>query len=168
LVPKIIHQIWIGEEPEMIVEARKTVKELNPDFTYMFWDESNTAEFFTKKDEENSTHIAHLCNVIKVNIISKYGGIYIDADVICLVPLEEWFCKYKNKRLSSYFIQDTYPETGVIIAEPKINFYLALVDYIPNAPMVFYWQRMKPSCIPESEVGKNGTILKDLRLNSWT
>ena len=36
-VPKIIHQFWIGDNPP--TKAMDTIKNMNPDIEYMFWDE---------------------------------------------------------------------------------------------------------------------------------
>ena len=42
-IPKIIHQLWIGDAP-MPINAMNSVKNINHDFKYMFWHEKTIEE----------------------------------------------------------------------------------------------------------------------------
>jgi hypothetical protein len=168
MIPKIIHQIWIGEEaPNFIQEATATVKNLNPDFEYMFWGNEAIEEFGLKDEFEMAKEIAFFTNVLRIKILEKFGGVYIDADTKCVQPLNDWFQKYQNYPLSSIFVNNIFPDNGIIVAKPEIDYYLALVDYNLQGPISFYWQRLQPHKIPREEVGIDGEYLQDLKLNSW-
>jgi len=166
--PKIIHQIWVGDTaPKEIIQAMQTVRDMNPDFEYMFWGNEDIDLFNLRQEYNDSTEYSFFCNIFRVKILEKYGGIYIDADMLALVPINKWFDKYKNNRISSACNAGIFPDLGVIIAKPGIDYNLFLVDYIPNEPGGFFWQRMLPVCIPLVEIGPEGNVLKDLKLNSW-
>ena len=168
MIPKIIHQIWIGETPpDFIQEAMDNLRDMNPDFEYMRWGNEAIQEFNLEKEAQLAKYPAFMANIIRLRALEKYGGIYVDADTECLQSLNDWFQLYQKYPLYSNFINDVFPDMAIIIAKPGIDYYMAEVDYDLQGPMGFYWQRMRPHIIPESEVGKNGTILKDLRLNSW-
>jgi len=169
MVPKIIHQIWVNagmEAPEDLVEYANEIKEMNPDFEYMYWDESCLEEFGLQDDIDKYSSVAHFVNILKIKILEKYGGFYIDFDTKGLKPLAPLYDKYKNYKLSSG-VSGTIVDLGYIMAEPGIDYYMFYVDLDRRGPGAFYWQRMKPVKILKSEVGIDGEYLKDLRLNSW-
>jgi len=93
-IPKIIHQIWIGPKPAPI-KLMNTWKEKNPDFEYIFWneDEFEKRQMFFKcqsKIDEMEEYCGKT-DIMRWEILYKYGGIYIDADSICIEPLDDYF-----------------------------------------------------------------------------
>lgn len=87
-IPKIIHQVWIGpNNPPM--KRINTIKEFvsqNPEWSYKLWRDEDISELglinSLEYDEEKS--YCGKCNIIKVELLFRYGGIYIDTDVIWL------------------------------------------------------------------------------------
>jgi hypothetical protein len=87
---KIIHQIWVGpyEMPDMEKYFISKVKEKNPDYKHILWNNNNLPElpervkehmeYFTK--EENYAFVA---DVLRIFLIREYGGIYMDVDWEC-------------------------------------------------------------------------------------
>ena len=47
-IPKIIHQIWIGDKSKQPVELMKTWETMNPTWEYKLWTEENIPELFNK------------------------------------------------------------------------------------------------------------------------
>ncbi|HCT52382.1 MAG TPA: mannosyltransferase, partial [Balneola sp.] len=41
MIPKIIHQIWIGDQSKRPSEMMKTWQDMNPDWEYMLWTDDN-------------------------------------------------------------------------------------------------------------------------------
>ena len=41
MIPKIIHQIWLGDKDLMPLNCMKTVKEIHYDWQYYLWTEEN-------------------------------------------------------------------------------------------------------------------------------
>jgi len=168
LIPKIIHQIWIGDEPpDFIKQHMKNVKKMNKNFEYKFWGNDSIEYFNLEKEYKEATKYAFFVDILKIKILEKYGGVIIDADTECLMSLDDWFNKYKNNKISSYYNKDIYPDMGIIIAKPNLDYSIILNDFRPVESCGFYWQRMNPTLIPQEEVGLNGSILKHLNLNSW-
>lgn len=95
-VPKIIHQIWIGPKQPPI-KLMSTWKEKNKDFEYIFWNES---EFQKRgmvfecqhKIDEMETYCGKT-DIMRWEILYKYGGIYIDADSFCIEPFDDEITK---------------------------------------------------------------------------
>ena len=166
-VPKIIHQIWIGDMPDDIREYTRGIQEGNPNFTYKFWDDESLLEYNLLEIAEGSLAEAFTTNILRMKILEEYGGIYIDCDCKFVKPLDELYEEYSDIDISSIFIRDISPDNGFIIAKKGLDYTPTLVDYVPTGPMAFYWQRMKPTIIQESKVGVGGSFVDDLRLNSW-
>ena len=91
-IPKIIHQLWIGNKPSPI-KLMDTWKEKNPDFEYIFWNEKEFENremvFKCKEKIDEIEEINGKADIIRWEILYKYGGIFIDADSICIEPFDE-------------------------------------------------------------------------------
>jgi len=91
-IPKIIHQIWIGPKPAPTT-LMDTWKNKHPDFEYIFWNEQ---EFVKRgmifecqhKINEMETYCGKT-DIMRWEILYKYGGIYIDADSFCIEPFDD-------------------------------------------------------------------------------
>jgi hypothetical protein len=89
-IPKIIHQIWIGENkmPSIWMDTYKNdYVNMYKDYKYILWNESNIARLF---DEFPIYKIVYelectyngKSDILRYLILYKYGGIYIDADSV--------------------------------------------------------------------------------------
>lgn len=93
-VPKIIHQLWIGEKP-IPINALNSVKNMNPNFEYMFWCETtireklNISRDYIKKINHHQ-EIWGKADLYRWLILEKYGGIFIDADMVSIEPLDDF------------------------------------------------------------------------------
>lgn len=102
-VPKIIHQIWIGDKA-MPINAMNTVKNMNPDYEYMFWCEKTIEEKlkihprYQRKIDEH-TAIWGKADMLRYLILEQYGGIYVDADMLCIEGFDDFLL---NKGFSCY------------------------------------------------------------------
>ena len=94
MIPKIIHQIWIGPKPRPI-EMMKSWKDLHPDFEYIFWNEAEIEKRnlqFKCVDKINMIpEINGKADIIRWEILYKMGGYFVDADSICIEPFDEYF-----------------------------------------------------------------------------
>lgn len=92
MIPKIIHQMWIGNK-EPPIKMMNTWKCKHPEYEYIFWNENeikNRNMIFRSLDKINK--ISSICgkvDIMRWEILFEYGGIFIDADSICIEPLDE-------------------------------------------------------------------------------
>lgn len=104
-IPKIIHQIWIGNKP-IPFGLIKTWKDKHPDWKYILWDNEKVKneEFINRDKIEICNNILGKSDLIRYEILYKYGGIYIDIDVICnkkldnLITNKSLFAVYYNNK----------------------------------------------------------------------
>lgn len=93
-IPKIMHQIWIGPKPAP-TKFMDTWKNKHPDFEYIRWNEDE----LTKRNFQyecldainKMTEINGKADIIRWEILYQYGGIFLDADSICIEPFDETF-----------------------------------------------------------------------------
>lgn len=98
-IPKIIHQLWIGPKPAPTV-LMDTWKEKHPDFTYIRWTEKEIIDrkmIFRCQDKiDDITEINGKADIMRWEILYKYGGIFIDADSICISPIDNTLLNTKS------------------------------------------------------------------------
>jgi mannosyltransferase OCH1-like enzyme len=91
MIPKTLHQIWIGPRPAPVSWMR-TWREINPDFGYRLWNDDAIETFGLRNhdvyhrflDEELYDGAA---DVARVEILHEHGGVYVDADSVALRPI---------------------------------------------------------------------------------
>jgi len=167
MVPKIIHQIWIGKKSNVIDNYRKTIKKFGVGFQYKLWTEKNISEFNLQEKYRNFSHPAFFADIYRIHILNKYGGIYIDADMEAIRPINILWDKYKCYPISSCYYKD-HPDLGVIMSQHPYNFWHHISkNFNPTKSLIGSWRFIGTKKISDSYVGKSGSILKNKQLNSW-
>lgn len=94
VIPKIIHQLWIGPHPAPTTFMR-TWKDKHPDYEYILWNEDEMKKRnFVSSCPASIAVSPEWCgktDIYRWEILYQYGGIFIDADAICIEPLDEFF-----------------------------------------------------------------------------
>ena len=95
LIPKIIHYFWFGggEIPEEYKRNIDGWKRLNPNYEIRCWNEDNydfnripyTREAYSSGRE----NLMFVTDYARMDVLYKYGGIYIDTDVELLKPMDD-------------------------------------------------------------------------------
>jgi hypothetical protein len=95
LIPKIIHQIWVGplRRPERWMQ---TWREAHPDWEYILWDNAKirSRKFVNQKHVDFfwRSKIWHgVSDVCRYEILLEYGGFMPEADSECRLPVDELF-----------------------------------------------------------------------------
>lgn len=86
-IPKIIHQIWLGSPlPKQYYELIKTIKEKNPKWKYILWTDDNihSLNLINLDKYETATNYGMKSDILRYEILSQYGGVYLDIDFIAL------------------------------------------------------------------------------------
>ena len=102
-IPKIIHQIWIGNKPipQVLNFCIKSVKKCHPDWTYMLWDNNsikNLSLMYSDLIQDNNIDIGKRADILRFELLRIYGGVYLDIDTFChksmndLIENYSYFC----------------------------------------------------------------------------
>jgi len=133
-IPRIIHQIWIGNKP-----APKKIMEIwknkHPDFEYIFWNEEEIINRNLQLECQDKINMIKEINgkadIIRWEILYKYGGVFIDADSICIEPLDDYFmtkrafASYENEQVRKGLVA-----TGTMGFYPKHPLCRDIINWI--------------------------------------
>ena len=110
MIPKIIHQIWLGDKNKMPLDLMKTVKDRHLDWKYILWSEDTIGDLINQNqydlvlysDNSGETIYPKLADIVRYEKLFNYGGIYIDADSQCNKPFDDlifapFFVAYENE-----------------------------------------------------------------------
>ena len=99
LIPKKIHQIWLGDKiiPKKCKKWMLSWQEFNPQWEYKLWDEQNIKELDVKDMNIYSKKFnpGYRSDILRYIILKNFGGIYVDTDFECLKPLPSNILRYK-------------------------------------------------------------------------
>lgn len=91
-IPKIIHQLWIGPKPPP-TKFMDTWRDKNPEFQYIRWNEDELIKRNMKlqcvEKINDIEEINGKADIIRWEILYEYGGIFVDADSICIEPVDD-------------------------------------------------------------------------------
>ena len=97
-IPKIIHQIWLGPKrpPGFFLKFREGWQQRHPDWEYRLWTDADLATFdFEMRDLfDASENYGEKSDILRCELLLKYGGVYVDTDFECLKPIDELLYKY--------------------------------------------------------------------------
>lgn len=134
MIPKILHQIWIGPKPAP-TNLMKTWKEKHPDFEYILWTEKEiTARRLqlTCLDKINIiSEINGKADIIRWEILYQYGGYFVDADSICIEPFDYYFSdKVAFATFENENVREGLIATGTMGFIPKHPLCLDIINWI--------------------------------------
>lgn len=141
MIPKIIHYCWFGGKqlPKLAIRCLESWRKYCPDYEIIEWNENNfdiTATTYTREAFE-AKKWAFISDYVRLYVLSRYGGIYMDTDVEVIKPLEPFL---ELEGFSGFELPDRIP-TGLMASEkgqPLISEFLTLYDdkhFIINGTM---------------------------------
>jgi mannosyltransferase OCH1-like enzyme len=82
MIPKILHQVWIGPnpQPEEHIRWREGWRRLHPDWEYKLWNNDNIRELELPTPLHVWDTWASKANMIRIAAVLEFGGVYADTD----------------------------------------------------------------------------------------
>lgn len=106
MIPKIIHQIWVGPYriPSRERDLIQKVKEAHPDFEHMLWTDENRPKLPDVLEEiyqlfGSRKHYTFQADLLRIFLIHEYGGLYLDADF----EVREGFVNFDLENHQAFF-----------------------------------------------------------------
>ncbi len=124
-IPKKIFFLWlqgIDEAPIIVQQCYKSWIKYNPDWEIILLSKQNLENYINLTNILNSkSEITPqaLSDIIRINLLNKYGGVWTDATCFCTKPLDSWLPKYSkngffafnqpgpDRPISSWFLAST-------------------------------------------------------------
>ena len=92
MIPRIIHQLWIGDKPAP-TNFMDTWRDKNSTFVYMRWNEDlikkHSNIFSCQNRVDEMEEINGKADILRWEILYQYGGVFLDADSICIEPIDD-------------------------------------------------------------------------------
>ena len=125
MIPKTIHYVWLGNrsKSKKIEKCIASWCKFCPDYEIKEWNETNfdiNSHHFTKEAYEVGNY-AFASDVIRLMVLLQYGGIYVDADVEFLKPIDDLL---DNEAFVGFEI-DEYVNSGQILGTVPNNLLIA-------------------------------------------
>ena len=96
--PRVIWTLWLqgwSSAPEMPRACLESWRNRNPDWIVHALDERTLSNFIPRDRLEQilrtpRNEIEALSDRIRIELLSRYGGVWVDATTLCARPLDEW------------------------------------------------------------------------------
>jgi len=110
-IPKRLHQIWLGPRPAPR-EWMNTWRDQNPGFDYGEWNDSDVSALGLLNRTVYERYMSErifdgAADVARVEILYRFGGIYVDADSVAVRPIDD-------ELLEAGFFAVREPESGMV------------------------------------------------------
>jgi len=90
MIPKVLHQIWLGPDPFPPEYAgyQQTWRRLHPGWDFRFWTEESLPAGLRPEVYELLRQPAERADILRLELLHREGGVYVDADLECLRPID--------------------------------------------------------------------------------
>jgi mannosyltransferase OCH1-like enzyme len=148
-IPRVFHQIWLGPDPfpRDFVEYQRSWSRHHPNWALRLWTEDDLPEDLERKEiYELLRRPAERSDMLRLELLSRHGGVYVDADFECrrsIDPLLDgvtFFCAYiepgrVNNALIGSVAGHPLLERGIRELRPRTTF--GPVDKEGTGPLFF-------------------------------
>jgi mannosyltransferase OCH1-like enzyme len=90
-IPRVFHQIWLGADPfpEEYAGYQRTWLRHHPNWELRLWTEDRLPEPLRRPEAAERLRVpAERADVLRIEAIWRFGGVYLDADLECLGSIE--------------------------------------------------------------------------------
>jgi len=132
MIPKIIHYCWFGSNKmsKLSLLCLSSWEKYLPTYKCMLWNETNFDIYSNPyvKEAYESNKYAFVTDYVRLYVLHKYGGIYMDTDVEVLKPLDTFL----DLPAFSGFETTTHVPTGIIGSEKGGVWAKEMLEYYDN------------------------------------
>lgn len=90
MIPKVVHQVWLGRGlPDSLKHLQTRMLRINPDWSLRMWTEDNLPGLFNEKAYLSLKGLSYKSDVLRYEILARFGGVWCDFDMVWLRPLSE-------------------------------------------------------------------------------
>jgi inositol phosphorylceramide mannosyltransferase catalytic subunit len=91
LIPRVFHQIWLGDKPlpPKFRQWADSWLTMNPGWKMEWWTDARLPEMRNRREFDAADKMAAKSDILRYEVIWRFGGVYIDADFEPLRPIEE-------------------------------------------------------------------------------
>lgn len=144
MIPKIIHQTWKTLDiPEQWKDAVELCKTINEEYKHIIWSDEMMENFVKKEYPDffdiymSYIHDIQRCDSFRYLVLYKYGGIYLDMDIVCKKNLDS-LLKYDLVISNSANTPSSFTNAFYMVT-PNNPFIKFCIDNLPNYVNSYYY-----------------------------
>lgn len=106
-VPKIIWILWFQGEnssPAIVKKCINSWKRLNPEWTVNILDDESIYEYLPDYQPHTKIHKTQQSDIVRLELLKKYGGVWTDATTLCNKPLDSWLPEVMDSDFFAYYL----------------------------------------------------------------
>ncbi len=137
-IPKVIHCVWLSgdEKPQMVKDCLATWKNVMPDYEIREWGMDDVKDIdspFLKKTIA-ARKWAYATDFLRVYLLYKYGGIYMDLDVVVYKPFDEFLDHgaFSSVEFNPTYFYKTLNKKNIV----GLGVEAAVLGAVPNHPWI--------------------------------
>lgn len=91
MIPRVFHQIWVGPDPVLdgFEEWQASWARHHPAWELRLWrDENLPTDLRNPVVYELDRHPVERADILRLELLFRYGGVYLDADLECVKPID--------------------------------------------------------------------------------
>lgn len=138
LIPRTIWVLWYqgqADAPFLVQKCIDSWVKQNPTWEVVILNNDNLGEYIVSDlpaDKLESISLTEQSNLVRLQLLSDYGGVWADATTICMAPLDEWIDDYArsgffaferpgvDRIMSSWFIASV--KNGPIVSKLRSHY----------------------------------------------
>ncbi len=113
VIPRIIHQVWLGpkKRPARLMDSWA---KLHPDWEHVVWTDDNLPPMVNRDKMDSIEELAGKADVLRYEVLHQFGGVYCDADSLCVRPMDGWllerdsFAVFENEQVRPGLVANGY------------------------------------------------------------
>ena len=138
-IPRIIHQIWVGPKtpPSYFVVFQERWKALHPGWEYHLWTDSDLEDLnMDLKDLiDQSPNYAEKSDMIRAELLDRFGGVYLDVDMDPFHCIDELNTKY------DFYAGIEHPHK-IATTNCQLWVGISIIAARPHHPIIQEWKRL--------------------------
>jgi inositol phosphorylceramide mannosyltransferase catalytic subunit len=134
VIPRIFHAIWLGPNA-MPTEQQAWMqgwRRMHPEWKFILWTDDNLPPMFCGEKYHQSHTWAQKSDILRFEVLYRYGGVYIDTDFECLQPMEEIIAGLSG--FTGYERDGGWLAIGIMGATQGHPFFRHWIEKIKTAP----------------------------------
>lgn len=136
-IPKIIHFIWVGGNmPPYLNFCIESWRNFHPEWQIIMWDDQKVKELklVNRALYDGMTNFGCKADILRLEILKQFGGVYIDTDFFCLKPIDilikmEYFHSSESNN-------DSIINNGIIGCTPNHRFINEMISGVSKISLI--------------------------------
>ena len=91
MIPRILHRVWVGPDPmpQEFLDYQESWRRHHPDWEMHLWTEESLPRDLVRPEAyERLRNPAERSDIIRLEVLFRFGGVYVDTDIECLRPID--------------------------------------------------------------------------------